>query len=143
MLGPPPAPQDSGQEGPWTALATELLGRAVAMRPGDTGPRLQIAASLLVTNRDLALRYAEEAGQLAPDDPTVLRVVGLVQAINDRKREAKETLQRAARLARRAGDAAMAREIDEVRREIDSPFFGLALAAPFLGGLDLEDAPFF
>lgn len=142
LLGPPPARQDSAQGAPWTALASELLERAVAIRPGDTGPRLHIAASLLVTNRDLALRYAEEAGHLAPDDPAVLRVVGLVQAVNDRKREAKETLRRAARLARQVGDATMAREIDEVRREVDSPFFGLALSAPFLGDLDLEDAPF-
>ena len=133
---PPPQPVDNA----WSQLALELLDRAVALRPGDAEVPTQIAAALLSLRPDLALRYAEAAGRLAPDDPQTLRLLGLTLGLNDRQREAKETLRRAARLARLGGNAALAQEIDDLRRDIDNPMLGYLLRlGPLLGDLDLDD----
>jgi hypothetical protein len=92
---------------------------------------------------DLAVRYAEEGVRRAPDDARSLMVLGLVQGVSDSKREAKETLRRAAGLARRQGDSALERDIEKLRREVDSPLFSLLLhMGPLLGDLDLDDDPF-
>ena len=133
---PPPRPVDNA----WSQLALELLDRAVALRPGDVEVPAQIAAALVSLRPDLALRYAEAAGRLAPDDPQTLRLLGLALGLNDRQREAKETLRRAARLARLGGNAALAQEIDDLRRDIDNPMLGYLLRlGPLLGDLDLDD----
>ncbi len=123
--------------GPWVDLAQELLDRAVALRPDDGPLRFAITSELMRVRPDLALKYAEVGVQMLPDDPHGFMLLGLVQAMNEQKREAKKTLMRGERLARQQGDAAFATEIASMRRQIDSPFFGFALQmGPLLDDLD-------
>lgn len=123
--------------GPWTDFAQELLDRAVALRPEDGQLRLAIASALIRVRTDLALTYVEAGVQMLPDDPHGFMLLGLVQAMNEQKREAKKTLMRGERLARQQGDVEFATEIASMRQQIDSPFFGLTLQmGPLLDDLD-------
>ena len=62
---------------------------------------------------------------------------GLLLALNEHKREAKEQLRKAANLARKQGDRDLAAQADGMRREIDSPFFRTAFQMQALvEGLD-------
>jgi len=123
----------------WEELGAELLERGMARRPDDVRLRASIATELLPVRPALALRYAEEATRLAPDDLPVLILLGMAQGLNERKREAKDTLQRAARQARRQGDAVMAREIELLRRQVDSPLLSLLLGAGSLFGSPADE----
>ena len=126
-LAPPAAPEAAKTA--WEDLGAELLERGMARRPDDARLRASVATALLPVRPALALRYAEEAARLSPDDLPVLILLGMAQGLNERRREAKETLQRAARQARRQGDAVMAREIELLRRQVDSPLLSLLLSA--------------
>jgi len=128
-------------EDAWRSLGAELLERGMALRPDDGRMRASVAAELLQARPELALRYAEEAARLLPDELPVLIMLGMAQALNERKREAKETLQRAARTARRQGNAAMAQEIEMMRRQVDSPLLPLILSmsSPFGPSPDEDD----
>jgi tetratricopeptide (TPR) repeat protein len=144
LLSPfsPPAPtkESPAADSPWVRLAEEVLDRAVALRPDDVGLHRQIAVDLLEVRPDLGLRYAQEAARLAPDDPHNLMLLGLVQGLNKHTREAKDTLRRAAGLARRQGDVALAQQIESMRQDIDNPLLHLALRmGPLLGDDDLDD----
>ncbi len=135
----PPPPQSEDENNPWTRMALEVLDRAVALKPDE--PRLAggIAAELMSLRPQLALRYAEQAAQIGPDEPNALMLLGLAQALNEQKSEAKKTLRSAARLARQQGDNAMAQEIQSLRQQIDSPFFGMALQmGPLFNDFDEE-----
>jgi pentatricopeptide repeat protein len=135
---PPAKPADT----PLSRLGRELVERAFALRPQDAQLRLMTARALLGSRPDLALAYADEAVRCAPDDANMLILRGIALAVNRRKREAKDQLRKAAALARKRGDAALADEADGIRREIDSPFFHLAFQMRSLlddAGLDLDD----
>jgi tetratricopeptide (TPR) repeat protein len=138
---PPPVPPPV--DTPWSELAIELLDKAVELRPDDPKLQTAIAMGLLAPRPDLALRYAEGAVKLAPTDPSMLITLGIVLGVNERKREGKETLRRAAQLARKQGNPELAQEADAMRREIDSPFLrsSLQMGELFdeLGGTDLDD----
>jgi tetratricopeptide (TPR) repeat protein len=140
----PPPPKPKAEDSPWVQLATEVLDRALALQPDDPRLRLRIAVELMQLRPDMALRYAEEGARMLPDDPGALMMLGLLLGVNDRKREAKETLRRGARLARQQGNPELAQEIDGLRQEIDSPFlqFGLSLGSMF-DDLDDDDDEFF
>jgi Flp pilus assembly protein TadD len=146
MREAPPPPPEPPTDTPWSRLATELLDKAVEQRPDDPKLWMGIAATLLAPRPDLAQRYAEGAVRLASDDPSMLITLGIILGLNDRKREGKETLRRAAQLARKQGNSALAREADAMRREIDNPFLrsSLQMSALFneLGGTDLDDLYF-
>jgi len=136
---PPPRPADT----PWSRLAEEALDRAVTLQSGDVRLYTRIAVDLLELRPDLALRFAEEAVFVAPDDPRSLMVLGLAQALNHATRESKDTLHRAADLARRQRDISLARDIEALRRQVGSPLLHLALRmGPLFDDLDLEDEPF-
>ncbi len=134
----PPIRQEKEADSPWTELATELLDRALALQPEDPRLRLRIAVELMPLRPEMALRFAEEGVRLLPDEPGGLMMLGLLLGVNDRKREAKETLRRGARLARQQGNPELAREMDVLREEIDSPLlkYGLSLGSIFD---DLDD----
>ncbi|MFL5803910.1 MAG: tetratricopeptide repeat protein [Roseiflexaceae bacterium] len=140
---PPPAPP---VDTPWSQMAIELLDKAVALRSDDPKLWMGIATALLAPRPDLAQRYAEGAVKLAPTDPSMLITLGIVLGLNDHKREGKETLRRAAQLARKQGNPALAQEADAMRREIDSPFLrsSLQMSELFdeLGGTDFDDMYF-
>jgi tetratricopeptide (TPR) repeat protein len=137
FLGAPaPPPADT----PWTRLASELLDRAVEMRPDDLALHKQLAGELMLPRADLALRYAEAIARLAPDEPEALILLGIVQGLNDQARAAKATLQRAVQLARKQGKSALAQEAQELRRVVGTPMFRtgiqMGLMNMDMGGLD-------
>lgn len=141
LFGPvtPPSPA----KGAWPAWAEELVARAAALRPDDVDLRQAIAAEMATVRPALGLRYAEEAARLAPDNPDVLMTLALLQALNDRKRDAKESLRQAGRLARQGGDPELVRRVEELRRMINNPMLSLALQmGPMLDDLDLDEGPF-
>lgn len=120
-------------------FATQLLDRAVALDGDQPRIRLEIATELMQLQPGLALRYVEEATQIAPDDPQVLLLLGLLQALNGQKRDARKTLTRAGLLARREGDHELDAQISSLRSQINSPFFRLSLQMGPLSG-DFDDA---
>jgi tetratricopeptide (TPR) repeat protein len=137
---PTPTKGSPAAASPWVRLAEEVLDRAVALRPDDVGLHRQIAVDLLEIRPDLGLRYAQEAARLAPDDPRNLMLLGLVQGLNKHTREARDTLRRAAGLARRQGDVALAQQIESMRQDIDNPLLHLALRmGPLFGDDDRDD----
>jgi len=118
---PPPV------ETEWTTLGRELLARAVAGQPDDARLHGRIAAGLMGPRPDIAQVHADEVARLAPDDPDMLILRGVVLAMNERKREAKDQLRKAANVARKQGNRDLAAQADAMRREVDSPLFRAAL----------------
>ena len=133
---PPPVPTDT----PWTQLASELLDRAVAMRPDDAILRMAIASSLMLPRPDLARRYIESAVQLTPDDPNTLILLGMIQGLNEQVREAKATLQSAAKLARKQGARELEAQAKEMRQLVGTPMLRsmlqMSLLSAEMGGID-------
>ncbi|HWE60770.1 MAG TPA: tetratricopeptide repeat protein, partial [Chloroflexota bacterium] len=128
------------QEEALTTLAIELVDRSLTSDPDNLQTRLQIARTLMLSRPDLALRYAEEAVQRAPESPEALIVLGTVQGLNDQTAAAKQTVRNAARLARKHGDSAHAREADELARRLASPYFRLSFEMQQVAQLfDLPD----
>lgn len=127
-------------EDDWSRLAAEMLDRAIALRPDDGRMHFVIASELVRLRADIALRYAEAGSQMLPDDLQGLTLLGLLQALNDQKREAKKTLTRAGRLARQEGNTDLVQHIEMMRQQIDSPFLRLALEmGPLMDDLDDDD----
>lgn len=121
----------------WTQFGRELLTQAVERRPDDARLHTLIAGELMGPRPDIAQSYADAAARLAPDDPNALILRGVVLAMNEHKREAKEQLRKAANLARKQGQRDLAGQADDMRREIDSPFFRAAFQMQALSeGLD-------
>jgi tetratricopeptide (TPR) repeat protein len=143
LFGPPAPPKEAADDAP-SQFATELLERVVALRPNDARVRLQIAGTLMRIRPDLALSHAEAATQMEPNEPGNWSLLGLLLGLNDRKREAKETLRRGARLARQQGNTELAQEIEVLREQLDSPFFqfGLQFDSIF-DDPDLDDEDWF
>jgi tetratricopeptide (TPR) repeat protein len=128
---------------PWSGLGVEALDRAMALRPDDPHLRFGIAAELMTADPGLAISYVEAGLELAPDDVRGLALLGLLQALDDKKREAKKTLQRAAKLAREQGDPELVRHVEDIRSQINSPLLRLAIGmGPLLEGIDDEDLDF-
>lgn len=117
---PPPAPPKPADT-PWSKLAAELLDQATSMRPEDLALHRAIASGLLLPRPDMACRYAEAAARLAPDDPEILILLGLIQGLDEQVREAKATLQRAAQLARKQGKRDLAQQAQEMRSAVGTP----------------------
>jgi tetratricopeptide (TPR) repeat protein len=135
---PPPAPTNT----PWTQLASELLDRAMALRPDDVALRMAIASTLMISRPDLAGRYIESAAQLAPDNPDTLIMLGMIQGLNEQVKEAKATLQRAAQLARKQGQRELVQRAQEMRGLVGTPMLRsmlqMSLLSAELGGIDGE-----
>lgn len=141
-FAPSPKPRPANPQ--LVEFATQLLDRAIALEPDEPRIRLEIAAELMRVQPELALRYAEDATQLLPDDPQALLLLGLIQALNGQKRAARKTLTRAGLLARRAGDHDLDAQISSLRSQINSPFFRLSLQmGPLLGDIDDVEDEFF
>lgn len=120
---PKPVKREIPQDTPWTCFGVELLEQATALRPNDGRISMVIATNLMEPRPDLALRYAEQGAQLLPDDPNALITYGLIQGLNEKKREAKETLKQASQMARKQGNTQLAEQANSLRREIDNPLF--------------------
>jgi pentatricopeptide repeat protein len=148
FLGAAPPPPPKPTHSPWTQLATELFDRAVTALPDDVALRMAIASALLLSRPDLASRYVEEAAKLTPDDPNVLIMLGIIQGLNEQVREAKATLQGAAKLARKQGQRELAQQAHEMRQLVGTPMLRsmlqMSLLSAELGGIDggLDDGGF-
>lgn len=125
---------------PWEEQGTALLQKAQATG-GDRADVCQHVVAVLGPIRPaLALPFAEKEVALTPDNPTALMMLGLLQALNDRRREAKETLRKATQFARKRGDTGLIAQIEELRRTMDDPFFGMMTRfLPSLGAFSDED----
>jgi len=124
----------------WGELGTLLLQK-VQTTGGDRADVCQhVVAELGPIRPALVLPFAEKAAALLSDDPVALMMLALLQGLNDQSRQAKETLRKAAQLARKRGDAEMIAEIETLRRGLDDPLFGMmSRMLPFIGDLPDED----
>ncbi len=128
------------KDDPWSRLGEEMLDRAIALEPDDPGVRFLIAAKLMISNTDLAIQYAQAGLQMAPDNVRGMTLLALLQAVNDDTREAKKTLQRAARLAREQGDPDLIKHVEETRSLVNTPMLRMMLQmGPMLDLLGDED----
>lgn len=146
FLPPPPGPRAAPKpaDSTWVDFAREQFDKAIAAQPDSPQLRSSVAVGLLGIDPALALAYAEEAARLAPDTPQAMLIVGIALAMNERKREAKDQLRKAAGLARKLGQLDLAREADSLRREVDSPYFYATFRMQSMLGvdpseIDLED----
>lgn len=125
---------------PWYRLAIRLLDRAVETQPASGEIYVRIAREVVKVQSTIALRYAEKAVELLPDDIPALTILGTAQALNDLKDESQKTLRRATRLARERGDTEGVERLWELRRYLENPLFGLmGKLGPSLGDLDFGD----
>jgi tetratricopeptide (TPR) repeat protein len=131
--GTPPAPAPKDEE--LTALAEDVLNRAVALRPDDPHLRFRLASELLNLDAELALQHAEAGVQLMPDDPNGLLLLGLLQGLTERDKEARATLRKAAKLARKRGDEFLAQQAEMLQQQVGSPMLRLSLQM----GMQLDD----
>lgn len=131
----PPKPVD-----PWDELGTALLQKVRAAGGDRIDVCQHVVAALGPLRPALALPFAEKAVALTPDDPVALMMLALLQGLNDRRREAKETLRKAAQFARKRGDAGLIASIEDLRNQLDSPLFGMmSRLLPSLGGFPDEE----
>lgn len=133
-------PKRGGKETPRSRLASELLDRGLAGQPEQGEVRIALAIKLLRIDPVLGLRYAEEAARMLPDDPDAYMTLATLQVMNERRREAKDTLRRGARLARKQGKADLAEHMDDLRASADDPMIPLMLQmGPLFDEDDDED----
>lgn len=135
---PPPPQKPREVDLPWIAMANDILDRAAALEPENHRILFRIAAEIMTTAPEISLKYAEQGVELAPEEPYALITYGLVQAMNDQIQEAKKTLGRAIRIARKQGDMDMVRHAEDVRQQISDPFFRIAMSVGDIFG-DPED----
>ncbi|HEY4691187.1 MAG TPA: tetratricopeptide repeat protein [Anaerolineae bacterium] len=125
---------------PWERLGRDMLQKAES-GAGDTPESLRhIIAILGPVRPELALDYARKLAHRTPDDPVALLQLGVLQGLNGQTPQAKDSLRRAAHLARRRGDSALLEEIEDARQMVNNPFMGMLsrLGLPF-GDWDDED----
>jgi tetratricopeptide (TPR) repeat protein len=108
-------------------LAREALDRAVALRPDDASLRFRLASELINLSPELALQQAETGVKLQPEEPSGLLLLGLLQGLNERDKEARATLRQAAKLARKQGDPFLAEQAEMIQQQIGSPLLRLSL----------------
>jgi len=79
---------------------------------------------------------------LAPADVRLQILKGLLQGLVGDKKAAKDTLRQAIKLAKQQGNKELADSAEQMRRQVDSPFFSMALhMGPMFEELDLDDEP--
>ncbi|NJN65248.1 MAG: tetratricopeptide repeat protein [Chloroflexaceae bacterium] len=118
----------------WVPLIRESFERAIALEPDTPMVYFKIAMSVMAVQPGIAVHYAGQGVEKDPENPRGLATLGITQALNDEVSEAKKTLSRAIRLARRQGDMQTARDLEGIRREMSSPFFRFAFQMGSLGG---------
>jgi len=131
----PRLPKRGGTETPRSRLAGELLDRGLAGQPDQGHVRRALAIKLLQIDPVLGLRYAEEAARMLPDDPDAAMTLAVLQVMNEHRREAKDTLRRGARLARKQGKVELAEQMDAMRASADDPMLPMLLQM----GPDFDD----
>jgi hypothetical protein len=80
---------------------------------------------------------------MLPDLPEAYITLATLQVMNEHRREAKDTLRRGARLARKQGKADLAEHMDDLRASADDPMIPLMLQmGPLFDDDEDEDDPF-
>ena len=147
LAGGPPAPiglrgSTRRGDGPWEKLGRDLLQKAESGRI-DSVEELQHIIGLLGPLRpDLALNYAQTLIRRTPDDPLAILFLGILQGLSGQSKAGKDSLRRAAWLARKQGDVELLDEIEQYRTLINNPLLGLApqmgMPPDFFDDEDLE-----
>jgi len=135
LSSPPPKPVDT----PWSQLALDMLDKAVMLRPDDLHIHQIIVNFLTLPRPDLARRFAERAVQSAPDNVDALISLGVVLGMNGDDAEAKATLQRAAKLAQRAGQLDLYGLAQELRRVVGTPMLRMIYSRSMQGANAFDD----
>jgi tetratricopeptide (TPR) repeat protein len=125
---------------PWEELGKTLLQKVEATGGDRPDVCQHMVAEFGPLRPDLALPYAEKMAALSPDDPTAWMTLAMILGLNNRQREAKETLRKAGQLARKRGDTQLISQIETFRRALDDPMFGMmSQLLPMLGDVGFED----
>lgn len=139
-FGAPALPSDQ-LDGPWMTMATTALHKAIALRPDDARVRLQLAAELLPLNTEMALEQAAACVELDPTNAQGWMLLGILQGLHNRNREARTALREAAKLARQQGLHDLAAYAERLR-SIVGPGFVLSLQMEMMNmsyGDDVDD----
>jgi pentatricopeptide repeat protein len=124
---------------PEISLAVELFHKAVALRPDDRRILLAVTTFLMVPRPDLAGPFVDLIAERLPDDVEAQIVRGAALALAGQDREAKATLQRAAKLARQQALPDLREQAEELRRAVGTPMLRMMLTGGFGGFDDLDD----
>lgn len=116
----------------WQTFAIKVFDRVVAQDPENPKVLLQVISEIMFLHPETALIYAEKGVALAPDEPSGLLMLGIIQGLTNEVKEAKKTLVKAARLAKKQGLHELADQANTLRREIDSPYFRISME---MGGM--------
>ena len=110
----------------WEKWGHELLETALQKAP-DVAAGLQSLVELLTKTGSgaIAIPYMKRLTQLKPDDPDQWMKLAMLQALNDKKSDALETLKSVERLARQFRDRELQRNVTELRQKMKTPFFGM------------------
>lgn len=141
---PPPKPNKSDAQ--WEQWGRELIEKSLSNLP-QPGETLRHIVSVLVEEHQyaLAIDYGRQMVTLQPDVVEALWGFGSLQAMTGDIAGAKETLRRALQQARKQGKHDLAKEIEQMRREINNPLFGMLgpmiaqLGSGFLDDFSDED----
>jgi tetratricopeptide (TPR) repeat protein len=107
-------------------LGKQLLDQAIALGP-EADVLRHIISEVGPQSADIGLPYAQRLVKIMPEDATAWMTLGVYLGTGRQIKEGQEALRQAARLARKQGDHALAREADEMRRAISDPFFAMSL----------------
>ncbi|MBI5293183.1 MAG: tetratricopeptide repeat protein [Chloroflexi bacterium] len=137
--GPPPKPKKADAK--WEPWGRELIQKSLANSANQVEALRHIVAALAEAHQyALALEYSRQTIALQPENLESLMSLGSLQTMAGDIAGAKETLRRAAHLARKQGNHQLAKEIEQMRREISNPLFGmLGPMVAQLGPKFLED----
>ncbi len=122
--GPPPKPKKADAK--WEGWGRELIQKSLANSANQVEALRHVAGALVESHQyDLALEYSRQMIALQPENLESLMSFGSLQAMAGDISGAKETLRRASQLARKQGNHPLAKEIEQMRREISNPLFGM------------------
>ena len=126
LFGPPYTKKDLARSKRWETVGRELLAKAIAAAGHDLeGVLRHIISETTSSQPALALEYAQQLAALAPTDATGSMVLAFLQMVNGQRKESKDTLRKATRLARAQGDTALLAEIEQLRYMLSNPMFDM------------------
>ena len=104
-------------------LGREMMDRAIETENGQSQVERvkSVVAALMEANHMVALDYAEGAANAYPEDASTLAVLALLQAMNDREKDAKASLQKAEKLAQKQHNHELLARIRDLREQITNP----------------------
>jgi len=123
-FGFPGAPRRA--DDPWEQLGRDLLHQAESGRIDSIEELQHLIGSLGPLRPDLALNYAQALVHRTPDDPLAIMMLAVLQGMSGQSKAGKDSLRRAAALARKQGKLELLEEIEEFRSLVNNPFLAQA-----------------